>query len=628
MKTKFKVAELPHVFFNDGATDGATAGEHAQVIGRTMLHNRNVPAASFLADAVASNGQTVALVWPSYNETDARWIRSTVAAAVPETKYSRVTLDAWPYKGPSSSRMIRAYEFENGARQTESVRVLFREYLEGIEATGRDSVASECDPDGAQVTNMPRYFAECSNLLALVWKDKKAQTAARRELATMADRWCLDSAGKTDIYMVRAIATRVRLAERIADAMPRLFEYFNASRAADTLAKKMALALGTSYGKLESDIAAVLRAERMPAGIPKNPAAVVAADRAAVRKIERLQESRNLLARAWRDARANNYSGTLARYNLSELESGRAHALPWIKRGWLELSEFIRARHRRVEMKTAVHEFETACRAYDETTPRFLALQNDPNPDYENFVDHYEQTIERRVSAGRAIVEHAADYSRLPESRPDTNGWRARTSLEWKQSEQAIIQVEIDRTRAWRAANRTKINAAEYRAGIAKLASEAINTPRAAVAALQAKLESITRPTYYGESHATKYGDYLETLQNETRAAIADADVLIGRVTALQEFANGGECPGPGDWLRVKGDNVRTTRNVTVPAKSVRAALRWIDAQPAGACDWRAAGITLGDLYQLIGRDETGTIRVGCHSFTADAVAYIRDALA
>lgn len=80
--------------------------------------------------------------------------------------------------------------------------------------------------------------------------------------------------------------------------------------------------------------------------------------------------------------------------------------------------------------------------------------------------------------------------------------------------------------------------------------------------------------------------------------------------------------------LRVKGDNVETSRGVNFPVSHARRGLALIDAVLASGQEWKPNGKTchLGH-YQIDRIEPNGTVHAGCHVVSLEAINRIREAI-
>lgn len=82
------------------------------------------------------------------------------------------------------------------------------------------------------------------------------------------------------------------------------------------------------------------------------------------------------------------------------------------------------------------------------------------------------------------------------------------------------------------------------------------------------------------------------------------------------------------DYMRLRGDEVETSRGARVPLAHVRRAMQLVMAIPLGT-EWHSNGHTIPVGHYTIDRvDAAGTVFVGCHKFNRAEIERVRDLLA
>lgn len=597
MKKKFKVAELPHAFFNSLALDGCSAGVGAVVVGETLFHETRAPAAAFLRDAVASDGKRVAIIAPVYPDSAARWSPDVLARAVPPS-IATLRVEAWPHGG----NPWRAF-----SEYAESAARLVAGYTASVNAACHAAIHSADDTEGEKPVDLAHYVRTINALLTLDWCDKVTRANLERLWYETRDRWQLSDTGDYSLTIVRAIAQRDRIMELAREALPRVRDYFSRRGKVATLRDRLALTGPVLKSDLESAIARVLRAGVPDTeSLPVNMLQSVARDFAATERAERMRRYPAAMGAMWRRALDGNFpgcstDGVPARF-LAQIAEAR------------ELSARIDARRRH---KQCLANLSNALEKAESNYSAFLALSDDSKASdaiticqelrrhtgYTGTgVSHYAEKVESFAPRYPLLASPRVAFWRNDEA------MRALTDAAGKRAdayqERAKRERLVDAVNAWL----EKFNAA--RASIA-------TTPRAALVALR-DLE------YHASTWNARqnYGDAVAEFRELCAAAIADAMGMRDAVSAIAEWKNGGAAPELGDWLRINGNRARTTRGVEVPTRAIVAALRWLDSQPEGAAH-PPQPMDIGG-YDFAGRDAAGFVRVGCHTFSPDAVADIR----
>lgn len=632
MKTKFKVGELAHVFLNGAAPDGATAGEWARVDGNTLLHDRQHPAASFLSDATGPEGKRVAVIMPSWVDNGSRWRQSALVAAVPPTVHA-VKLGEWPR---GRTRAFYDVDADHGAG-TESVQIIFSAYLAAIEADCMASVASEIDPDGAAPLALPHYVAACNDLLVLSWTYPQQKRKARADLRAMLDRWNVSDTGAYDLAAVRAVATRERLAARTAETLPLVRAYFTRRAECRTLADRLRLVDDTCQSSLARAIAVVLRSGIPSADrkvIPVNMLAATAEDRAKVEKVRAWRDAPELIRHAWQKITGRRSHEYLYRGPSFDTENdARTRTLPpaW-KARFVEVTEFARRRTERIERKktiaSAVETAAVARQAVDVLAP-LLAAGESLNLELPGAVHDTLSACRTVMNSVPEAMQQCQNASEFMHGRGAlVRDWERDILAEgWGATRIAEARALLDRVQDFERANRSRLAATEYRAQIAAHSVTAQTMPRVAVGRLELLAREVGSAYRYGTAARLSGTDALAIVE-KAREAMETARAMYANVSETAEFLAGGAAPsGGGDWLRINGRRAVTTRNAEVPTKAVRLALAHLDGHAPGAVDCSAEGFMIGP-YQLMGRDENGTVIVGCHRFGPESVALIREQIA
>jgi hypothetical protein len=99
----------------------------------------------------------------------------------------------------------------------------------------------------------------------------------------------------------------------------------------------------------------------------------------------------------------------------------------------------------------------------------------------------------------------------------------------------------------------------------------------------------------------------------------------------INAWLNGGasfQAYGIDTMLRIKGDNVETSRDASFPVSHAKRGLALVEAVIASKEEWKRNGKTcrLGH-YQIDRIEPNGTVHAGCHVVTYKAIERIREAL-
>ncbi len=655
-KTVYRVAELPHVFANitrDNATaaDGFRAGELAKVAGAVLYHGR-AAAMARVTDATAPDGTPVYMIAPQYQDADARWSPHTLRAAVPEQeKPGRVVvLEQWPH-AMAPGRYVAFFGPSNGAG-LESAAYVFERYLASFEAAGMRSVRSEIDPEGENPCEWLRHYsAALRDVLALKWADPIAQHDARKAWAAMRDRWGASADGGTDLAVVRAIATREHLSRKAAASVGTLRDYFTVRATVRTVRDRAAMLDRFPERELSAAVAAVLRA-----GVPAdcaalfgaNPAATIVEDRQRAARLDRWQNAQNRLAEGGRIARQQTaafWRGAITwrevrRYND---ETGRqlGAVTPSQKAAAAELSRVVNqtadraaARHFAAEAARLVA-FAGERNAAALAALDALAAYSDPCDDDESVpVAEWWGAVHEAVDTAREARD-ILPRVKNPRQRATLAAFTGSWPLDYQPGRGPASSPLFEKFRAaetnkanWCNRNAEKMEAAGIRKDWTDILERAERMPRLALRQLEAGGRwNFCRPNYWSYYGPVKDDALRDALRAEFATVRESVRAKIDAISAADEFRAGGDPPGAGDWCRVKGGRVTTTRSAQVTVRDVCRAFRLLDALPAGPAELADRRFMLGP-YQLLRRTDNGTVVVGCHYFSAEAVAMLRADLA
>ena len=605
MKTVFKVSELHHAFFNGIALNGAKAGALAVVIGRTLSHNGQVPAASFLSDATATDGRQVAAIFPQYHDNESRWTVRELQSAIPAAQVAEFQVQAWPRHEPQRGDVALA----------ESVAIIVANQFDAIERDCMASISSVADCEGEKPLRVPRYVATIRDALALVWTDTIARHEASRKLATIRDKWQLSETGEFDLSIVRAIAQRAAVQVQASEALPKLRGYFTERASLSRLQDKIAFCERQNRNTLQRAIASVMRAG-VPDGerFPPNMLAAIHADFAAVARVDRIRQAPRAVRHGW-----NAYAHARNLWQVADQakRSAADENMPARFRSeFAAIAKFNTALSHRAGHKADISRLLTAIVASES------ARQVVQNTDVESVADadvnaviidcgRMRAAMNETMNSANNVAVFAPKHPRL-QSEPVAwlHDESARESLATKAKDIA----DSLRDRAKRAARASTV--ANFRAELSAIMETAATTPRMARGQTQSMRYRLT-----GWNAADNFGDALQELATLTDESIATIRTIEETVTPLQEWRNGGDAPGNGDWLRVNGSRATTNRGVTVSTRAIVAALAWLDSQASQVVSNAGQKI---DGYTLTSRNADGTVRVGCHTFYADSVADIR----
>ena len=617
VRMNYKVGELPHVFFNRAAPEGARAGEHASVGNGVLWHERGRPAAAFISDARAADGRPAVVIMPSLH--GGRWGpygANGLQAAVPDT-VQHVQLERWP--APLCADGLR------GAATCCSVAALFAQYCDAIENDAARSVHSAGDVQGIRPDNLPQYAAAINALLALQWSDAIAQERARVAWEALRARWQLGRAGNFDIETVRAIAQQQLIEKRARDALPTLRDYFLQRENRSKAFLRAALLREKNEKDLTRAIADVLRAG-LPAamlhGLPANMAGTLADDAQTTARINRLHAAPRALSRAWQQAmrghidlpgdyrelperwrvrfdEARDYANRKrARDGAREYLQRMADSAGVINAQWPQLLEYCE------QHAAGVFDLENV-----EACERFKVLRNEINA---AAADMSTQKIER----ARQLTRARAAW--LQSSAPHWADAETRAAAKARVDVLTAAIGERETARAWQG------KLADVHALLDDAQGRIIETPRAALSEL-VRLRGIVE--------GWGWNGCPEAMRRETQGRISvlrdNAMAQIDIVGELDEWKAGGQPPASasGDWLLISGARARTTRGVEVPTRAVRLAFAALDAETETAVSFRERNLMIGS-YQLTRRDDDGTVHIGCHAFSAAAVEHARQQLA
>jgi hypothetical protein len=620
VRMNYKVSELHHLFFNQALPEGAKAGDNAFFYAGALFHEKGQPAAAFLTDARGHDDKPAAVILPTIH--GGRWSVFELEKAVPADNVHAVILESWPARdyGRYSESGLLYVEGAPNTRRYQSAPRIAACYTAAIVHDCQRAAHSAQDAAGDNPRNAPDYAAACRDLLALNWTDKAAHEYARAELEKVLNYWQLGPRGEYDHATVAAISQREKVATAAAAALPKVKQYFSVRaalmadktpagfrRRVETLSRgRMPLA-----GRISDDIRDILRADLPPAllaGLPVNLAGALNADISAAARAAGYLGGPRLAAQAWSRGGVTMAAAELAligRGARLELEKAAKYRVNMQRRG------------RVLEILTEVRE---NIKDLSERAPAIIAAAasiESGAPDFELICT----ACELDNSCTRATM-----YGERIKRAGEISGFKD-TAIKWPLD---ISPVDLEkkshavRREACAYADREKwnIKAAAMRAALPAVMEKAAALPRMVIS----KLEN-TRAELRGWNWNAAPLVLRNELIAECTAALDSVYPLREAISELAEYENGGAAPASGDWLLIKGRDAITTSGARVPARAIEKAFAFIDSQPAGVFDCRAAGFKIGD-YQLNGRDVNGAVIVGCHTFSAASVEHIRGQLA
>lgn len=629
-KLVYKVGELHHLFFNRALPENARAGSMACYSGGILYHDRAAPAAAFLVDATGPDGKPAAVILPV--NADGRWHKAELRRAVPESVHVIDLPDEWPgdRSGYASAADVRA--IAQGHKCT-SAAALCAAYTAAVDYRCSQAAHSATDAEGRDPVQVPGFVAAVRALLALRWNDAGAREYARAALQSVLDAWQLAPGGEYDRKTVQAIAQRRFIEGAAARHLPYLREYF--SERARALEGKTGRArigtllnLGEKYGRCLPDaIAAVLRAglpSAALAGLPVNMAGAFAADQASVARARDYLAAGRLAAAAWRDAikgRAPSHAPNVAAHDPKTPRGARESLKAAI--------EYAGRKRDRDAVRARIEDNARALAAVADAWPHVRALHDQFTAGAA--IDWRQAGVADAVRIGERLTLCSNAPFHVKQAAEANAAWckGKNAALVWSSILPAPADIEraadqlIDDMRAFEKRHENELRADKARAALAGFVEKIENTPRQAARLIRGAWSDIAT--------GWAWRDFPEELRAalvaEYQAATDQATARVDQVPAAAEFLAGGDAPDSGDWLRINGRIARTTRGAEVPTRAIRAAFAFIDAQPAGAADWSGLGFEIG-AFQLLRRDESGAVVVGCHRFSAESVDLIRAQLA
>lgn len=609
VRMNYKVSELHHLFFNRSLPEGAGAGSMAAYGNGVLWHDKHEPAAAFLTDARANDGRPAAVIMPP--SISSRWTRRELEQAAPPAVALVVLPNAWPAIGAKwDTSPLNIY---TGDRAT-SAAALCAAYTLAIDSVCAGSAHSARDAVGQEPENVPAFALAVRALLALSWSDAGARESARASLENVLNAWQLSSGGAYHKETVQAISQRRFIEKEAAVNLPFLREYV-ATRAAALKDKTgrarlvALLELSKQYGRtLPAAIAAVLRAGLPPAathGIPENLAGMLAGDSEQVARANKYLSGKRALPALWRGG------GTMFAH-----DSDFSGYPRWVAESAAACLEHAKKQRRRASNKEHITRAREIVAGLIEQAPAIIAAAatiEKGKPDYPLIME-----AEENDGYCYQAISRARDIERAGE----ISGFKDR-SVMWPLDVPPVNiehagRLVASEANAYREREKWNIKAATMRAALPAVMESAAATPRAALSKLENTRHALRGWDWNAAPLALK-----NELIAECTAAIDSLYPLRDSISELDEYQNGGAAPAAGDWLLIKGREAVTTQGARVPARAIAAAFRFIDSQPAGAFDCRAAGFKIGN-YQLNGRNDAGAVIVGCHTFSAASVEHIR----
>jgi hypothetical protein len=600
-RMNYKVSELHHLFFNQALPEGAKAGEMAAYSNGTLWHDKGKPAAAFLIDARGPGDIPAALILPDCE--GARWSSNELMKAAPEG-VKAVVLKAWPGERTCWSDNARAICANNRFR---SAAGMLQALTAAVDYDCSRAAHSARDAAGNDPVNVPRYVAAARELLSLDWNDAGARESARAALQAVLDVWQLSDAGEYNLKAVQAVSMRKHREKEAAPALVKVRDYFTARAAAAAVKTpagfKARLAAANDARRLGDSIAAVLAADipaALLAGLPVNLSGAIAADAAWLDRV-------NARAEDWNAAR-DMWAGNGRTYH------GRHFTAAGARADYDAALKYQRAKGRRADVRSKLQTAAGCLEHLNELAgllPDLLAGIESGAPDYGRM------DVVNRGRAASTCAGIVASYN-------DEFCKGKNPALVYPAGLPAAADLDAMAGRikgelaAYEEREKYNLQASRIRADIARALALATTTPRKALAGMG---------LVYGWQWQNAPEELRATVKAEHDAAAATLRAACENVSEIEEYENGGAAPGYGDWLLIKGREAITTRGARVPARAIEKAFLFIDSQPAGAFDCRAAGFKIGD-YQLNGRDDNGAVIVGCHTFSAASVEHIRAQLA
>lgn len=593
-KSSFKVSELHHAFFNHIANNGATAGVNARVIGSTLFHEPQVPAASFIAGLRVES----LVIFPAHNANESRWTVIDLRAAIPRKDMPVVILQQWP-------------QLRDWNPEAFNVSELCKRYMASIESDARRSIHSVNDTEGVTPTKIPAYAAALNDLIALAWIDGNARQATMRAWRKLRDNWNIAEDGKSDISTMRAIAQREAIEAEAIRPRETLNNYFNARNAVVTIPQRLALVESFTRSDLNDSICRIMRAGLSPAErrlYTVNPSALIAADFDSVKRAADIRAFPRFMAGLWREIVHNQrvYArGTSARAWPQRMHDAANSAF-----------DYAGKRQERERVKAALAESIVALKSGQIAAQELDALKD---------TDAFDSRLATLRTYRAAYRGHGSDCVQTAARWIGENFPKHPALREYAATIAHGNDAQIQRVEDALNNMAAQIREREAAARVAAMIEIISDCARMMLSGLpRSALQKLSRDTYPLQSYsaASQYGDSLQDLKERAEQCNALCRAKALRVPAEVEWMNGGTvAPDNGDWMRVIGERGKTTRGVEVSMKGVRIALAWLAKQPPGKAV-APAGFEISG-YSFTGRDADGTVRVGCHAFTPAAVENI-----
>lgn len=626
VRMNYKVGELPHVFFNNAAPEGARAGEHARVQDGVLWHEQGVPAAAFLRDATAQDGRRVAAVLPLFG----RWASSVLLAAVPE-QHARLQLKRWPAI-PTYHQPAGACELKRADRCSSAAH-LVAAYMAAIERDALASVHSADDTAGENPQYLRAYVEDINALLALRWSDAVAQERARVAFNALRARWQLASNGEHELAVVRAVAQQAVIERNARNALPVLQSFFQQRAARSSARERAQLIADSSPQQLRRAIADVLRAGLPPvmlAGLPANMAGTLTDDELLARNFIRVKRAPAALSKVWAEAVRTESPGSLRMLP----NDYREMPARWRER-FEHVRDFAARKTERAQHRAICAEAARAAAAILPLHAQAVAYA-EAHEAGTLAVDDAELRAQLKICA--SLYQNAADVlggGRGARARTITNGrapWLRTAAVLWldrdyREGELKALAPAYEAVRAHERMLEQRDKLQEKRDELAELLRRIESTPRAAQRELL-QLRNVLHGWGWQGVRDTLPAD-ADELFEQVQDALQRADARMADVSVLEEWKNGGLPPSSasGDWLLVGAKRARTTRGAEVPTRAVRYAFAVLDAEPELVVDFRNRQLMIGS-FQLLERRACGGVQIGCHFFSADAVQHAREQLA
>jgi len=424
------------------------------------------------------------------------------------------------------------------------------------------------------------YLRDVATLLALNWKDLVAKYKATQTFEALKAKYMLNADFTAPNLVVHAISRREWLEKESLTGKQYLTDYAQDRKAVSTIVQVHEFTRRYQHSKLTSSIASILAVE-LPTSYYGQLAFKTLADYEALQKRSNnytiSKEFFPNLKRAWKGYVPNNYDNYPLRWKNQIKEA-------------MAFSDIKRNRKNKLNVVANFQEVFKMVQAFDWT---LLDDQSKGSADVTKNI--LEQGRTNYINARQLITQ----YKLINPACKITLFDDAQETIK-------------------------KFDAAIHGIKAKALLQEALNAISKAldiVPTMPRKAKSDFNEYYFTQS---KLGAEYQQLKTHYDSFQATIEQTMLTVTVEQEYLNGGDAPrGRGDWLRAKGESTQTTRGVTVKTRDAVRMLRMLDSLEPIEQDFRDRRLMIGP-YQLLSRQSNGTVIVGCHTFSAEAIELYR----